>query len=143
MLTWQTNGERPPVKLTPRSGAADAYEGRRAGGEPFLADRSSARIAYFVYAGINFRLGRVNRREMLAGLRDERRDVLPLESDRRAFRVVFVVAPGRTLARAGNDRGELPLEFRDPAQCLVAIGGQPRLSGTRVSHLRHLSLKWQ
>ena len=131
------------AKLTSRSGAADANQGGRADYETFLPNRSAAHIAYFVYAGVKFPLGRVYLRKVLAGLHDERRHVLPLESERRALRVVLVVAAGRALARAGDDRGELPLKLRDPAQCLVAIGVQPRLNGTRVSHLRHLSLKWQ
>jgi hypothetical protein len=129
------------VKLTPRPGAADANEGRRAGGETLPANPPAAHIAYFVYAGINFPQGRVNRREMPPGLRNESRYVLPFESDRRALRVMFVVPPGRTLARTGDNRGELPLQLRYPAQRLVAIGGQSRLGGTRVSHLRHLPLK--
>ena len=128
-------------KLTSPSGAPDANEGRRAGGETFLANRLAAHIANFVYARIDFRQGRVNRREMLTGLGGERRYVLPFESDRRALRVVLVVATGRALARAGDDRGELPLKLRDPAKRLVAIAGQPELSGTLVSHLRRLSFK--
>ena len=129
------------AKLAPPSGAANANEGRGAGGETFLADLAATGIAYFVYAGINFRQGRVNRREMLAGLGGERRYVLPLEGDRRALRVVLVVTARRPLARAGDDRGEVPLKLRQPVQRLVAIGGQTGLSGTRVSHLRHLSFK--
>ena len=129
------------AKLTPFPGAADANEGGRAGGETFFANRPAACIAYFVYAGIDFPPGRVNRREVLARLRDQGRYVLPLEGDRRALRVMLVIAPGRALARAGDDSAELPLKFGDPAQRLAPIGGQLRLSGTRVSHLRHLSFK--
>jgi len=129
------------AKLTSRSGAPNANEGRGAGGETFLADLATAHIAYFVYARIDFRQCRVNRREMLAGLGGERRYVLPLEGDRSALRVVLVVTTGRPLARAGDDRGELPLKPREPVHRLVAIGGEPGLSGTRVSHLRHLSFK--
>ncbi len=131
------------AKLASCPGAADANERGGPGGETFLADRTTAYIAYFVHAGTEFSQRRVYRRQMFAALYDERRYVLPLEGDRRTLRVVLVVAPGRTLARTGNDGGELPLKFRDPTQRLVAIGVQPRLSGTPVSHLRHLSLKWQ
>jgi hypothetical protein len=139
MFAGYANGGR--ARLTPRSGAADANEGRGAGGEALLANRPAAQIAYFVYAGINFPQGRVNRREMFTRLGGERRDMLPLESDRRALGVMLVVATGRALARAGDDRGEVPLKLRDPVQRLVTIGGQPRLCGTRVSHLRRLSFK--
>jgi hypothetical protein len=129
------------AKLTPRAGAAHANEGRGAGREALCANRPTAHIAYFVYAGIDFAQGRVNRREMLARLGGERRDMLPLESDGRALRVMLVVAPGRALARAGDDRGEVPVKLGDPLQCLVTIGAQPGLCGTRVSHLRRLSFK--
>jgi hypothetical protein len=129
------------ANLAPRSGAVDANEGRGAGGEAFRANRHTAHIAYFVCAGIDFPPGRVNRREMLPGLRGERRDMLPLESDRRALRVMLVVAPGRALAGAGDDRGELPVKLRDLVQHLVTLGGQPGLCGTLVSHLRRLSFK--
>jgi hypothetical protein len=54
---------------------------------------------------------------------------------------MLVVAPGRALARAGDDRGELPVKLRDLLQNLVALGGQPGLRGTLVSHLRRLSFK--
>lgn len=129
------------AKLTSPRGAANANEGRGAGGETFLADLATAHIAYFVYAGIDFRYCRLNRGEMIAGLGGERSYVLPLEGDRRALWVVLVVTAGRPLARAGDDRGEVPLKLCEPVKRLVAIGGQPELSGTRVSHLRHLSFK--
>jgi hypothetical protein len=129
------------AKLTSPGGAANANDGRGAGGETLLPDLPTADIAYFVYAGIDFLQCRVNRREMLAGLGGERRYVLPLEGDRRALRVMLVVTAGCPLARAGNDRGELPLKLRESLQRLVSIGGKTGLSGTRVSHLRHLSFK--
>jgi len=129
------------AKLASPSGAANANEGRGAGGETFLADLTATGIAYFVYAGIDFRQRRVNLREMVAGLGGEGRYVLPLEGDRRALRIVLVVTARRPLARAGDDRGEVPLKLRQPVQRLVAIGRQTGLSGTRVSHLRHLSFK--
>ena len=139
MFAGYANGGR--ARLTPRSGAADANEGRGAGDEALLANRPAAQIAYFVYAGINFPQGRVNRREMFTRLGGEGCYVLPLEGDRRALRVVLVVTARRPLARAGDDRGEVPLKLCEPIKRLVAIGGQPELSGTRVSHLRHLSFK--
>jgi hypothetical protein len=77
---------------------------------------------------------------MLTGLRDERRNMLPFEGDRRALRVMLVVAPGRALTRAGDDRGELPLKLGDPFKCLLTIGIQPGPGLFRVSHLRRLSL---
>jgi hypothetical protein len=129
------------ANLAPRSGAADANEGRGASDESFRANRLTAHIAYFVRAGIDFPQGRVNRRKMLPGLRGERRYMLPLESDRGALRVMLVVASGRALARAGDDRGELPVKLRDLVQHLVVLGGQPGLGGTLVSHLRRLSFK--
>ena len=78
---------------------------------------------------------------MFTRLGGERRDMLPLESDRRTLGVMLVVAAGRALARAGDDRCEVPLKLRDPVQRLVTIGGQPGLFWTRVSHLRRLSFK--
>jgi hypothetical protein len=113
-MTMTVTGSKRTVdvgtaKLTSRSGASDANEGRRAGGEAFLANRPAARIAYFVYAGINFPQGLINRRETLTCPRDQRRDMLPFERDRGTLRVMLVVATGRALPRAGDDRGELPL----------------------------------
>jgi hypothetical protein len=52
---------------------------------------------------------RVYRREMLAGLTDERGDMLPLERGRCPLRVVFVVTAGRYIPGAGGDGVELPL----------------------------------
>jgi len=129
------------AKLTPLAGAADANERRGPGGQALRANRVAAHIAYFVFARFDFAERGVNLPEMRACLRGERRDVLPLESDRGALGVMLVVAAGRALARAGDDRGELPLELRDPVQRVVALGGQPRLRGTRVSHLDRLSFK--
>jgi hypothetical protein len=130
----------PPTRLAPRPGAADANERRGADGETFLANRSAAPIAYFVYAGIDFPQGRVNGGEMLTRLRDERRNMLPFEGDRRTLRVMLVIAPGRALTRAGDDRGELPLKLSDPVKYLLTIGIQPEPALFRVSHLRRLSL---
>jgi hypothetical protein len=137
---WQT-GAVAWAKLAPPLGTADANQRRGPGGEALLANRLAASIAYFVYAGIDFPQGRVNSAEMLTLPRDERRNVLPLEGDRGALRVMLVVAPGRALARAGDDRGELPLQLSDSVKRLVAIGIQPEPGLLRVSHLRRLSLK--
>jgi hypothetical protein len=112
----------------------DANERRGASSEAFLANRPAAYIAYFVYAGIEFPYCRVNRREMITNLPGERRDMLPLECHRRTLGVMLVVAPGGTLARAGDDRGEVALKLRQPVQRLLALGGQPVLCGPRVSH---------
>ena len=60
---------------------------------------------------------------MFTRLGGERRDMLPLESDRRALGVMLVVAPGRALARAGDNRRELPLKPGEPVERLVAVGG--------------------
>jgi hypothetical protein len=70
-----------------------------------------AYVAYFVRAGSDFPQCRVNFRQAGACLVDQRRDVLPLERDGGAFRVVLVVAPGRAVAGAGDDRAELPFKF--------------------------------
>lgn len=129
------------VKLTPLPGAADANERRGPGGQALRANRIAALIAYFVFARFDFAERGVNLREMRACLLGERRDVLPLESDRGALWIMLVVAARRAFARAGDDRGELPLELCDPVQRVVAFGGQPRLRGTRVSHLDRLSFK--
>jgi hypothetical protein len=127
--------------LTPRSGTADANERRGADDQAFRADLATTDIAYFVYTGIDFRQRRVNRREVLARLGGERRYVLPLESNGRAFRVVLVVAACRALVRTGDDGGELPLKLREPVTRLVAIGRQAHLRGTLVSHFGGLSFK--
>jgi hypothetical protein len=45
----------------------------------------------------------------------QRRDVLPFVRNGGSFRVMLIVAPGRALARAGDDRAELPFQFGDLA----------------------------
>jgi hypothetical protein len=126
--------------LTSPSGAADANEGRRAGREAFLANRLAAYVTYSVCARIDFPQRSVNRVEMSTRLRYERGHMLPLERHRSALRVMLVVAPGRALARAGDDRGELPFQLSDPAEYLVAIGIQPESCELWLRHLHRLLL---
>jgi hypothetical protein len=76
---------------------------------------------------------------MGAGLGEQCREVLALERDRGAFGVMLVVAAGRAVGGAGDDRGELPLEFGDLAKGLLTVGIQPRLGGLLLSHLHRLS----
>ena len=129
------------ARLAARSRAADTDQRRGTGGKPFRSNCLATHIAYFVYAGIDFRLCRIDRPQVLIRLGEQRRHVLPLEGDGRALRVMLVVTARRSLACAGHDGGEVPLQFGDPLPCLVAIGIQPGLSGTRFSHLRRLSFK--
>jgi hypothetical protein len=119
----------------------NADQRRRAGDKTFRSNCLTAHIAYFVYARIDFGRRRVDRAKVLISQGEQRRDVLPLEGDGRALRVMLVVTARRSLARAGHDSGEVPLQFSDPMQCLFAIGIQPGLSWTRFSHLRRLSFK--
>src|SRR5579859_265575 len=93
----------------PASRAVDADKGRGAGSEAFRANRPAAYIAYFVYAGIDFPQRGVDRRKMLARLRDQCRNVLPFEGERRALRVVLVVAPRGAVGGARDDRVEVTL----------------------------------
>jgi hypothetical protein len=71
----------------------------------------------------------------------QRRDVLPFERDGGPLRVVLVVAAGRAVGRAGDDRGELPLEFGDLPEGLLAVEIQSRVGGLRLSHLHRLSFE--
>jgi hypothetical protein len=50
---------------------------------------------------------------MLAGLRHQCRNVLPLEGERRALRVVLVVAPGGAVGGARDDGVEVPLQVSE------------------------------
>lgn len=75
---------------------------------------------------------------MLTHLRDERGNMLPFVGDRGALRVMLVIAAGRALARAGDDRRELPFKLGDALKCLLAIGIQPRPGPFLVSHMRPL-----
>jgi hypothetical protein len=61
---------------------------------------------------------------MGAGLGEQCRHVLALERDGGALGVVLVVAAGRAVGRAGDDRAELPFEFGDLAEGLLAVGIQ-------------------
>jgi hypothetical protein len=77
---------------------------------------------------------------MSTRLRYQRGHVLPLERHGRALRVMLVIAPGRALARTGDERGELALQLSDPAERLVAIGIQPGSGELRLRHLHRLLL---
>jgi hypothetical protein len=76
---------------------------------------------------------------MNACLVEQRRDMLPFEGDRSALGIVLVIAAGRPLGGAGDDRGELPLELGDLPEYLISIGIKPKPRYFRHSHLRHLS----
>lgn len=119
-------------------GAADANQGGGPGGEAFGANWLAANVAYFVRAGIEFPQGCVNRRKMCACLIDERRNVLPFERDRGSLGVVLVVAPGRTLVRAGHNRREIPPKLGDLVKCLVTDGVQPGPGELGITHLHRL-----
>jgi hypothetical protein len=67
--------------------------------------------------------------------------MLALERDRGALGIMLVVAAGRAVGGAGDDRGELPLELSDLTQGLISIGIQPKIRCSRFSHLRHLLFK--
>jgi hypothetical protein len=66
--------------------------------------------------------------------------VLPLERDRRALRIVLIVAAGRSVRDARHDAAELPLEFGDLLQRLIAGGLQPGTCRFWFSHQRRISL---
>ena len=107
---------RPPRLARPVSASVrrriDTGEGGGTGGKALRANRAAAYVAYFVLTGIDFPQCRVNRRQVRARLVDQRRDVLPLERDGGAFRVMLVVAPGRAFAGAGDDRARTPVPVR-------------------------------
>jgi hypothetical protein len=112
----------------------DADKRRGAGGEALLANGAAAYIAHFVHAGIDFPQRLVHRRKMLARLRDQCRNVLPFEGERRALRVVLVVAPGGAVGGARDDRVEVSLQVSETLPYQFAIGIQPRLSRLCVIH---------
>ena len=101
--------------MAPFAGAADTGEGRWAGREALHANWTVAYVAYFVCAERDFPQCRVNFRQAGACLIASRRDVLPLERDGGTFGVMLVVAPGRALAHAGDDRAELPFKLGEAA----------------------------
>jgi hypothetical protein len=115
-------------------GTVDADKRCGASGEAFLANGVTAYIAHFVHAGIDFPQRLVRRRKMLARLRDQCRNVLPFEGERRALRVVLVVAPGGAAGGARDDRVEVSLQVSEALQYQFAIGIQPRLSRLCVTH---------
>jgi hypothetical protein len=68
-------------------------------------------------------------------------DVLAFERDRRALRVVLVIAAAGAVRGAGENAGELALEFGHPEQRLRTRGFKPGASRLGFSHIRRLSLK--
>jgi len=78
--------------------------------------------------------GRVDLDQIVTGLAEQRGDMLPLECDRRAFRVMLVVGaghPGRL-----DDSVELPLQ---PIQPVGRLRPKPSQHRPRLVLPRHLS----
>jgi hypothetical protein len=95
----------------------DAGGGRWAGGQAIFRDWLATPDASAVRAAVEPADGGVDPRDLVQGLRIQRGRMLPLESERRALRVMLVV--GARLAGGFGDARELEVK-----------GGRPLL-GTR------------
>lgn len=120
--------------------AADAAEGCGAGGQAFFANGPATHIAYFVYAGCYFSERRIDCRKLLSFPVQEGGNVLSLEGNRGAFRIVLIVAAGRALAGTGDDRAELPIQFGDTVERALAVRIQVPLGRIMVTHVHRLLL---
>lgn len=77
-----------------RAGTADARARRGAGKQSLYRDLAAATFAAVVDPGPHPLNGTVDIEQFLLGCGQERGDLCPLEGDRRAFRVMLVIAGG-------------------------------------------------
>ena len=69
---------------------------------------------------------------MLTGLAHQGRHVLPLKGDRRAFRIMLIVGPGRV--RRLDDPAKFALQPIEPLQGGCPFRGQPLMRARLPSH---------
>src|SRR6185369_11836140 len=114
------------------AGAAHARGGHRAGREAGGTDVLAAALAPAVAALRQLPHGRIDLRELLTGLVEQGGHVLPLKGDRRAFRIVLIVGPGRV--RRLDDPAKLALQPIEPLEGGCPFRGQQLERARLLSH---------